>query len=294
MSNVSRQTHKLAERGFIYFIPWTKQGASLYLYGSEVNINGTETMELKHSLMPAGTKIAEWESHTNYQAARKDPTLPALKEGQEYVFRVSMEEDVPEGILFRLDFYDRQQELIEHQILRERCETFLVPEGTYNYTLQMIQAGAQQICFRHAEIYNKSLQVYKPLHRSKKTAEFCIMFLEPTGNCAPVPGGWNLFGVSNLIVVPHLFPEEKGWQQELLDLWKLREDNLKTKRFVFMAYGTKGIEAAEKAKRAWKFGKAVIRPLEYENRNYMIPAMARRTVLLRDWIQNEKNTEKIL
>ena len=120
------------------------------------------------------------------------------------------------------------------------------------------------------------------------------MFLEPTGNCAPVPGGFILSGVSNLLVLPHCFPETEGWQQDLLKLWKLGEDDLKMKRFVFMAYGSKGIEAAEKAKRAWRYGKAVIRPFECEKRNYMIPAMARRTVLLRDWIQNEKNTEKIL
>ena len=265
MSNAKRQTKKLVERGFIYFIPWTKQGASLYLYGSEVNINGTETLELKHSLMPAGTKIAEWESHTNYQASRKDPTLPVLKEGQEYVFRVCMEEDVPEGILFRLDFYDRQQEMIEHQILRKCSEIFTVPEGTYNYTLQMVQAGAQHIRFHHAEIFSRSLNVYKVLHRSKKSGEYHVMFLEPTGNCAPVPGGWNLSGVSNLLLVPHCFPKEIGWQRKLLELWRLRDEDLKTKRFVFMAYGPKGIEVAEKAKRAWKHGKTVLWPLEYHD-----------------------------
>ena len=57
---------------------------NMYIYGTKVTYHSDSHVSIYNPLVPSGTKIQGWISHTNYQAARKQPSLPLLKRKQEY------------------------------------------------------------------------------------------------------------------------------------------------------------------------------------------------------------------
>ncbi len=279
----------------VYYVPWRDQGSGLYLYGTKLSIDKHGEVVLENPLMPAGTRIMQWDSHLNYQERRTEPLLPVLETGREYVFRAIMKAEPEHGVMFRLDFYDRQQEAIGHLILRELQEVFTLPEGTYSYSLQLIQTGADRITFRHVEIYPKDCPLYTLIQKKKEEKSYHVLFLEPTGGSAHFPDGRYIDKIRNLVVVPHLVLNHENWQAEILQALELEEKEAETTKIRFLAYGPVSNAAAVWASRKWRHSVITVRPefiSVYEGRKQeMFPALVERCTKLRNWTGNERKTK---
>ncbi len=285
----------MLKQQMVYYVPWKNQGAGIYLYGTKLKIDKNGTVLLENPLVPAGTCLMQWESHVNYQDARKEPSLPVLETGREYVFRTIVEANPADGILFRLDFYDRQQELISNTIIRQGDECLILPEDTYSYTLQMIQTGADSVSFHHIEIYPADCPVYQLIQKKEDEPYLHVLFLEPTGNSAVFPDGKYMDRIKNLLVIPHMILAEEGWQEKLITYLGLTEEELSTKKLRFLGYGPMSRAASVWASRKWNRGEGRIvsdHQSVYEGRNHeVIPALVERSAKLRNWTGNERKTK---
>ena len=281
-------------QAMVYYVPWKDQGAGIYLYGTKLKIDKMKTVFLDNPLVPAGTCLMQWASHVNYQETRKEPDLPVLETGREYVFRVFGKAEPEDGILFRLDFYDRQQEFISHSVIRCGEERLVLPEDTYSYTLQMIQTGANRVSFHHIEIYPADCPLYHLIRRNEKEP-FHVLFLEPAGNSAVFPDGKYLDRIDNLLVVPHMILASDDWQEKILTDLELAEEAEGEEKIRFLGYGPMSRAASVWASRKWNKEDGHIRSdyqSVYEDRNHeVIPALVERYTKLWNWTGNERKTK---
>ncbi len=285
----------LKQQTMVYYVPRKDQGAGIYLYGTKLKIDKNKTVLLENPLVPAGTCLMQWASHVNYQDVRKEPDLPVLETGREYVFKALTEAKPEDGILFRLDFYDRQQELISHSIFRGKEERLILPEDTYSYTLQMIQTGADSVSFHHIEIYPSDCPIYQLIQKNEEEPYLHVLFLEPTGNSAVFPDEKCMERIKNLLVIPHLILVEEDWQEKLVTYLGLTNEEMSTKKLRFLGYGPMSRAASVWASRQWNSGNERI-PSDhlsvYEGRNHeVIPALVERSEKLRNWTGNERKTK---
>ncbi len=149
--NVSQVT------GETWRILWNEYASNAYIYGSEIYFHGKEDVEFRNALMPPGTVIKRWFSKTNYQMMRVEPSLPLIDGEGRYWISLDAETDAEEeGLLLRLLYFDRYDEEVGSQIVRDGQAEFQCPLRAYSYEVQLIAAGAKQFHF-HAIIISEVL-----------------------------------------------------------------------------------------------------------------------------------------
>lgn len=136
----------------LYTVYWEDMNDSTYLYGSSVQYLNKRYVSFESLMMPAGVPIKEWDSFTDFQAARHEPRLPLLVPGESYVFRVFCRDEPRGTVFFRAVFYDRQNRRISSRILKERQESFVCPPHTFRYVIQMVNGGAEKVLFGYFEL----------------------------------------------------------------------------------------------------------------------------------------------
>lgn len=134
----------------IYWGPVSSQAN--YLYGSVIRYTG-RSVYFENLRFASGKPIKTWLSRTNYQANRRSPELPLLHPGKRY----RLEQNIliePEGTAyFQLRYFNRQNEEIGREILRQGEEDFIYPEEAYTYTLTLVSGGCQRLHFKSLVLY---------------------------------------------------------------------------------------------------------------------------------------------
>ena len=134
----------LGEKWTVY---WNEYTADTYMYGSQITFNKKDDVEFINLLMPPGTIIKQWDSKTNFQMQKIEPTLPIIDGETEY--QITLNIDIPdnENLLARLVFFDRYSVEAGALTLRDKVTVFRCPLKTYSYRLQLINAGVSKIHF---------------------------------------------------------------------------------------------------------------------------------------------------
>ncbi len=287
------------DQGYIYYVGWDHQGCGAYLYGSKLELFPDGWVSLENPLVPAGSVLMSWDSKLNFQASKREPMLPMLQEKKEYLFRGVYSTPKSGTLLFRINYFDRQQEPIGEMIIRENLEKFEVPEGAFSYSVQMLQAGTDRFSFHHIEFFRREQKLYELQNIQAEINELNLVFLEPCGNCSLIPAKKVLRKLPNLIVVPHLFAEEPKWQEKVMQIAGAK--TAKQKKIRFWGYGPVSAPVAKNATKAWDFGKAEV-IVDYEQREkndeqdlekQYIPMLIRKNENLQVMIENELQTQKI-
>ncbi len=145
----------LGEKWTVY---WNEYTADTYMYGSQITFNKKDDVEFTNLLMPPGTVIKQWDSKTNFQMQKIEPTLPIIDGETEY--QITLNIDIPDNanLLARLVFFDRYGVEAGNLTLRDKVTVFRCPLKTYSYRLQLINAGVSKINFHSIviqEIYDE-------------------------------------------------------------------------------------------------------------------------------------------
>ena len=70
-----------------------------YMFGSQIEHHPDGSVNFSNPLIASGTEIHSWLAIQNYQASRKQPSLPLLKKG--YIYRLESQfTTVPEGTVY--------------------------------------------------------------------------------------------------------------------------------------------------------------------------------------------------
>ena len=120
---------------------------NMYIYGTKVTYHSDSHVSIYNPLIPSGTKIQGWVSHTNYQAARKQPSLPLLKRKQEYQLIMKFDCQPKKGVYTSITFFDRYGDVIEEKIEKHKSFTFTYPEDAHTYQVHLLSAGFESLDF---------------------------------------------------------------------------------------------------------------------------------------------------
>jgi accessory secretory protein Asp3 len=131
---------------------WGNTNIQTFLYGTDLSRAGLDQVQFVNHNMPAGTPIHEWYSYTDYQLNRDIPVLPFLYDGKTYRIEPDIQTK-PEGA-FQLEilFYDRFEKLTETKVLWPPLFAFVYPEGSFYYTVRLVNAGCDELAFNNFKL----------------------------------------------------------------------------------------------------------------------------------------------
>ena len=192
----------------VNIIYWDNHAANTYLYGSNVVFHNEDEVFYDNELMPAGDVIRTWYSNVNYQALRLSAQCPMLIEKREYRLRQNITTIPEETTFIRINFFNRYNEVIDSQIIREKEGTFIVPNEMYSYTIELLNAGCQNFTFNSLEILEVDNHFYHKdgyyisdfYNKNKEKDEIFVIFEEPQLNMANVISTEHLDGLENVLV----------------------------------------------------------------------------------------------
>lgn len=123
-----------------------------YLYGTALKKDAKNKVIFKNKLMPSGKTLIGWSSIVNYQATKEVPSLPILRNGQEYLLKVSAKIKPKNSAIFGIHFFDIQGNEIDKVIFTDLKQKFKYPTRAVKYTLEIINGGVEEINFEKIQI----------------------------------------------------------------------------------------------------------------------------------------------
>ncbi|MCR5678023.1 MAG: accessory Sec system protein Asp3 [Agathobacter sp.] len=157
-----------------WIIRWQEYLKNSYAHGSLMKYLPDGTVEYTNKLMPPGTVIHEWFSKTNHQTNRVEPSLPLIDGESAYSITMNIDYDEMEaaGLMLRIMFYGRYDEVAGSLIVREPHAIFKPPITTYSYSIQLINGGVSKFVFRSLILREASREEYdEDQERIKKIKE---------------------------------------------------------------------------------------------------------------------------
>lgn len=155
-----------------------------YLYGS--GIDYAESAVIFENLnFASGKPIRKWRSRTNYQGNRTSPELPVLEPGGNYWLESEIRSWPEQCFYLQLDFYNRQEEIIDYKILKVGESQFNYPKNAFTYTITLYSAGCRRLHFSHLNLYQEkeSSRLFIPTTRNIEnpfnTQEEVLTFIAP-------------------------------------------------------------------------------------------------------------------
>lgn len=120
-----------------------------YMYGSQVSFREDGSVHFYNPLIPSGTDIQIWNLILNFQANRRQPSLPLLKRGKSYRLKAKLE-TVPENSVFlKIVFMNRYGEELSQVIEKSSQAEFTYPQDAYSYRVSLLSAGLREMDFHY-------------------------------------------------------------------------------------------------------------------------------------------------
>lgn len=133
----------------VWLVYWDHYAQDAWMHGSTITFHSAADVLFENTGMPPGFSVKEWFSSTDYSEQRIEPQLPLMLEGASYHVEVCKEDEPEDGSFLRLNFYDRQGDLLEFQMIQGTDGSVTCPEGAFRYTAQLVEGGAGRICFHY-------------------------------------------------------------------------------------------------------------------------------------------------
>lgn len=130
-----------------------------YMYGSKVNILGSENLVFENHLLSSGEVIVSWLMQVNYQAARIEPQLPLLQPGKKYQLHLIATTWPVDGVYIRVVFKDINGHIITSEVIRGGQGEFVYPQDAHEYQIELLAAGCYKIHFKRLEIEEYGLSI---------------------------------------------------------------------------------------------------------------------------------------
>ncbi len=173
----------------IYIIKWDLRNAQPYLHGTILTQKQDGSILFENELLPPGSVINEWTTHTDFQRDRREPQLPVLLENHTYRVTVHGRNHPENTLMWKVDFYDVQDRKLGFQVFDTKSGSFSVPKHTYSSTIQLIQAGAKSVRFYALELAEAEENMFYGIcHRNKALPVLNILVPRLRGTAAVIPG----------------------------------------------------------------------------------------------------------
>ncbi|HAR6373294.1 TPA: accessory Sec system protein Asp3 [Staphylococcus pseudintermedius] len=141
-------------------IRWTHVTKDTFMYGTKLKWSSTGVL-FENALMPSGIVIHEWKMMTDFQTDVNVPDLPILKKNCTYHFYFDYDVQPENSIYFKVIFKRRNGTTCGFQIIKTHEADVTVPEDTFSYVIQMINAASIQLMFRQITIKEARLEIHR-------------------------------------------------------------------------------------------------------------------------------------
>lgn len=235
-------------------IKWVNFVKNTYTFGSQVSFIKDKVV-FENPLMSPSFTMTSWSSRTNFQGHRSQPDLPLLKRGGSYQVHLEATVRPADSLYVKVTYFDRLGEVIGFDVLKDQSWLFTYPLKAFHYTIDLINAGCEQLIFDYLEIAERDdrvtagidlqdLAVYFP----QETDQLNVLFLEKeTLSVADLPREV-LENLGNVVLVgdqeaANDFYLSQEFENKLSDyLWFYHDNNLTQVNVI--AYGPRGALAA--------------------------------------------------
>lgn len=189
-----------------HYVFWTEKASSLFLSGSTVQIFPNHRVVFKNERMAPSLVIHEWHSKYNFQGSRRAAVLPNLKVGKTYRFKLNASVIPEKTIHIKLTFYNQFNERLDYVISTKEEFEVTIPENTYEYGIQLINAGCHTVDFSSIEISDASKSTnkhpfYEWVNEDDTNDSAHVLFVEKSLYFPEVSHS-ELSGLSNVLIVP--------------------------------------------------------------------------------------------
>ncbi|MFC6118118.1 accessory Sec system protein Asp3 [Macrococcoides bohemicum] len=130
----------------IYNIYWNNIDKITFLYGTKLKFVN-RCVEFENFQIPAGITIHLWRMKTSFYNNRIHPSLPLLSRNEYYTVQFKYECKPENGIYFVIEFYKKNDEIIETLIVQDKEVDFVYPENADYYQIKMMSASVNQLKF---------------------------------------------------------------------------------------------------------------------------------------------------
>ena len=124
----------------------------LMKYGSDIHFESIDSVTFENQHLYAGQTIATWSTMTEFWKTVMQNPLPRLIQNHEYKLKIRYESKPENRLYVKIVFYDRYKERISQLVLKERVNSFEVPENTIHYEIQLINGGLVYFRFQQIEL----------------------------------------------------------------------------------------------------------------------------------------------
>lgn len=121
-----------------YGFLWQANVGGTFSLGSDVVYYPDGHVVFKNPLMSPGDAIYAWEDRD---------VLPPLLPGHSYVYGVEGKVIPADNLGIELEFFDADDDRIDHQVYAELQDSFEVPEDTVAYSLKLMNMNHQEVDF---------------------------------------------------------------------------------------------------------------------------------------------------
>lgn len=129
-------------------IEWDRDKSEIFFEGSIVQYDiESRSVYFKNDFFSPSSIIVRWSSKLQYYKEGTLLELPLLKRGASY--RLSSQAFIhPKGgIQLKINFYNRSEELLGHQVFTLEGGVFTYLKEAYFYTIELINVGVEELLF---------------------------------------------------------------------------------------------------------------------------------------------------
>lgn len=190
----------------VHYIFWSEKTSGVFLAGSTIQILPNHRVIFKNERMAPSFVIHEWRSKYNFQGSRRVAVLPNLNVGETYRIKLNAT-IIPENTIhIKLTFYNQFNEKIDYMISTKEEFEVVIPENTYEYEIQLINAGCHTVDFFNIEISLASTSsikhpFYSWVNVDEQDSTATVLFVESNLYFPEVPMD-EVEGLSNVFIVP--------------------------------------------------------------------------------------------
>lgn len=141
-------------------LEWKEVGNAIgHLYGSSIHFSEGQA-HFSNSLLAPGKTMIRFGSRTNYQGNRQSPELPLLRPGQTYMIDSQIQTQPENRYFIQLKFFNRQNEIVGVEMVRENGHSFVYPKDAFTYELLVKSGGCHQMDFTHVTLSQETEEIF--------------------------------------------------------------------------------------------------------------------------------------
>ena len=231
------------------------ENIKLHTQGSEVHFHTIDNVFFQNMYLSPGQTIATWSTMHQFWKLNRQNFLPRLVSNQEYGIILWYTSQPEKRLYLKLTFYNQYKERLSQVVLKEEMNTFVVPDGTIHYSIELLNGGLSSFVFKQIILYSIMKTIDKKIvdlgdllvsdfeNPDETDDTLRIIFNEPRLACihhvdfTSIQSAKNVIQISNVKALSHFYLNDGQIDDRIVDVVKQLIQTYVVNQVVFIGYG---------------------------------------------------------